>query len=156
MARNCSGNAALALRALLAAASLLCVQAASAATPALVEAAREGDVTAVRRLLEDPADARNAAADGTTALHWAAHRNEQDMAELLLAAKADPDAATDYGITPLHLACTNRAAGMVITLLRAGADANSRNTSGESALMTCAKTGTAARFVHARCSGVMP
>lgn len=144
MARNCSGNAALALRALLAAASLLCVQAASAATPALVEAAREGDVTAVRRLLEDPADARNAAADGTTALHWAAHRNEQDMAELLLAAKADPDAATDYGITPLHLACTNRAAGMVITLLRAGADANSRNTSGESALMTCAKTGTAA------------
>ena len=49
----------------------------------------------------------------------------------------------DVGTTPLHLACTNRSAPMVDRLLSAGADANASLMSGETVLMTCARTGDA-------------
>ncbi len=39
----------------------------------LVEAARRGDLAAVRRLLDQKADVNAQTADGATALHWASH-----------------------------------------------------------------------------------
>src|SRR5581483_710920 len=45
---------------------------------------------------------------------------------------------------PLSLACGNGSAAMVAALLAAGADPNIAQTSGETPLMTCARTGNAA------------
>ena len=48
---------------------------------------------------------------------------------------------TRYGVTPLYLAATNGNAAVIAKLLEAGAGANSANPSGETALMTAARTG---------------
>lgn len=108
----------------------------------LVDAARDGDLEAVRSLLESEQSAGVAKADGTTALHYAAHRDDLQMAMTLLKAGADAGAANIYGITPLSLACTNRGVDMVELLLKAGAAADAVNASGETVLMDCVRTGT--------------
>ena len=46
-----------------------------AAGPALVDAAQNGNVNAVRSLLKGGADPNQAAPDGSTAVHWAVHRD---------------------------------------------------------------------------------
>jgi ankyrin repeat protein len=53
------------------------------------------------------------------------------------------NAANDYGVTPLSLACTNRSAAMVERLLKADANPNAALKTGETPLMTCARTGNA-------------
>ena len=108
----------------------------------LVEAAKKGDRSAVRTLLEEHADVNAPQADGATALAWAAHRNDLETAEQLIRAGANVDAANDYGVTPLALACTNRNAVMVEKLLEAGADPNAAQWTGETVLMTCARAGS--------------
>ena len=58
--------------------------------------------------------------------------------------------------TPLTLACVNASAGMVDKLLTAGADPNTALPTGETALMTCARTGnrTAVKALLARRANV--
>ena len=108
----------------------------------LVKAAEQGDKEAVRDLLEQKVDANNAQPDGATALAWAAYRDDLETAELLIRAGADANAANVNGITPLSLACGNRSAVMVEKLLQAGANPNAaQKWSGETAFMTCARTG---------------
>src|SRR5260370_30208998 len=86
--------------------AVLCV--AETADLRLVEAARQGDVKAVRELLAQPhVDVNAAQPDGQTALAWAAYRDEPEMVEILLHAGANVNAANDYGETPLTLACAN-------------------------------------------------
>ena len=80
-------------------------------------------------------------ADGGTALHWAAHFGEVKIAELLIRAGARPGIADDTGVTPIHLACTNRSDALVDLFLEAGADPNATLLNGETALMTCSRTG---------------
>ena len=53
------------------------------------------------------------------------------------------DAANDHGVTPMALACENASTPLVTALLDAGADPNPTIWSGETALMTCARTGSA-------------
>ena len=66
-----------------------CLAASSAADQSLLDAARQGDIEAVRSMINDGADVNLPADDGTTALIWSAHRNEMQMAELLITAGAD-------------------------------------------------------------------
>lgn len=110
----------------------------------LLEAAKKRDTDTVRHLLEQRVDVNVAQPDGATALHWAVYWDDVDIADRLLRAGASASAANEYGVTPLSLACTNRNAAMVDTLLQAGASANATLTeTGETVLMTCARTGTA-------------
>lgn len=112
----------------------------------LVQAARNGDMDSVRSLLDTGFNVNAAQNDGTTALAWAVYNNDEVMVDLLIRAGedgADVNAANEYGVTPLHLACKNQNAKMISRLLRAGADPNLTKWTGESALMTCANTGTA-------------
>ena len=51
------------------------------------------------------------------------------------------DATNDYGVTPLILACTNGSLAMVERVLAAGADPNRALPTGESPLMTAARSG---------------
>jgi len=118
---------------------------ANAAGPApLVDAAKAGNVAAVRAELQKKADVNAAALDGSTALHWAVHRDALDVVDLLLAAGANPKAANRYGVTPLSLAATNGNAKIVERLLRGGADPNTALPGGETVLMTAARTGDVA------------
>ena len=63
--------------------------------------------------------------------------------DLLIRAGARVDAANDLGATPMHIACDNGSAAMVERLLAAQANANAKLLNGETALMSCARTGNA-------------
>jgi uncharacterized protein len=125
-----------------AAAAVTSLEAASADLR-LVDAVRNRDPEAVRRLLKEGAPVNASRPDGWTALHWAAQHDRADLAELLIAAGGNTSVADNYGVTPLSLACTNGSVPMVNLLLRAGANPNAAQAYGETVLMTCARTGAA-------------
>src|SRR5688572_13993132 len=112
--------------------------------PALVDAARNGDLAAVRSLLKGGADPNQAAPDGSTAVHWAVHRDHLDMVNALLAAGAKPDRVTRYKVAPLTLAAQNGNAALVERLLAAGGNPNTVSQEGQTALMTAARNGNVA------------
>jgi uncharacterized protein len=114
----------------------------AAADSSLVEAARNQDQQRVRVLLAQHADANLRSADGSTALLWAAHWNDVAMADLLLRSGADANAMNDFKMTPLSQACTNASAAFVERLLKSGAKPDTPIATGETPLMTCAKTGS--------------
>jgi ankyrin repeat protein len=95
----------------------------------LIDAARSGDVEAVRSLLAEGADANAVQGDGMTALHWAAERGHAAVADLLLSAGAALEAKTRIGsYTPLHLASRGGHASIATALLDAGADPHATTT----------------------------
>lgn len=111
---------------------------------ALVDAAKNGDVNAVRSLLKGGADPNQAAPDGSTAVHWAVHRDNLVVLNALLDAGAKPDAVTRYKIAPLTLAAQNGNAAIVERLLTAGASPDTVSAEGQTALMTAARNGSVA------------
>ena len=113
----------------------------AAATPPLVDAARDGDTAAVRALLAQGAGVDVAEGDGTTALHWASYRDDIETVGLLLDAGADVNATNDLGTTPLWAAGQNGSATMVRRLLTAGANPNLALLAGERPLMVAARSG---------------
>lgn len=95
----------------------------------LIDAARDGDVDAVRALLATGTDPDAASGDGMTALHWAVERDQPGVAGILLEAGATVDGRTRIGgYTPLHLASRRGHGDMVRALLEAGADVRARTT----------------------------
>ena len=111
--------------------------------PPLVEAVRQGDAQATRRILAQGADVNVSASDGSSPLHWAVHRNDVDLVRLLIGAGGDVTAGNRYGVTPLVLACTNGSTAVADLLLEAGADPNTASAEGETVFMTAARTGSA-------------
>jgi ankyrin repeat protein len=107
------------------------------------EAAREGDVTRLRALVEKGGDVNAAGPDGSRALHWIVRLDDLETAKVLIGARADVSIATAYGVRPLHLAAANGSAGMVRLLLDAGAEPNVSDGAGETVLMTAARSGSA-------------
>ncbi|MBN1239615.1 MAG: ankyrin repeat domain-containing protein [Gammaproteobacteria bacterium] len=130
-----AGVGAIALAAMLAAANVAVAQS------DVADAAMQRDNEAVRRLLQDGADASMPQADGATALHWAAYHGDVALAELLLAAGADASAANRNGSTPLWLAASHGDAAMIAALLEGGADANEPLPLGRRPLMLAARSG---------------
>src|SRR5262245_53348515 len=86
-------------------------------TPELVTAAQEQRFEAVKKLLDQGADANTRRGDGATALMWAAHWNHTDTVDRLVRAGANVNAGNDEGVTPLMLACENGSAALVAKLL---------------------------------------
>ncbi len=117
----------------------------------LIEAARDGDVQAVRALLARGVDPNAATGDGMTALHWAAERNQPRVARVLLEAGATVDSGTRIGAyTPLHLASRRGNSEMVRALLDAGADVHAKTAnSGVTALHLAAGAVDGAASVRA-------
>jgi ankyrin repeat protein len=112
-----------------------------AAGLSLIDAAKNGDVEAVRALVKRGADVNAPAADGTTALHWASYRDAVETADLLIRAGARVDAANDLGATPLWMASMNGSLAMVRRLLEAGAHPNLSLLLGETPLMIASRSG---------------
>ena len=109
----------------------------------LVDAVEHRDTAAARALLREQVDVNTPQLDGATALHWAAHWDDLEIAGLLIRAGADVNAANDvvYGVTSLALAAVNGSAAMIEQLLNAGANANTALPTGETVLMTAARSG---------------
>jgi uncharacterized protein len=112
----------------------------AAETP-VADAAMRGDLSALKKLVEQKANVNAAQNDGATALHWAVFRADKEMVDLLLKAGANPKAANREGATPLWLASVNGDAASLTALLNAGADANEKLPLGRSPLMLAARTG---------------
>jgi len=118
----------------------------------LIEAAQNGDRTAVQSLLAQNVAVNAASADGTTALDWVVRADDLETAGLLIHAGADVRARNRRGVSALDLACQNGSAAMVGKLLAAGADPNAAGPDGQTPLMIAARTGNpetiAALFNH--------
>ena len=94
---------------------------------ALTFAARVGDLTSTRMLLNAGANVDDADARGISVLVLAAHSGFRDLVEFVLGQGADPNAA-DGGFSALHGAVMRRDERLVRLLLDHGADPNARIT----------------------------
>ena len=68
---------------------------------------REGDLEAVRSLVEEEADVEAVAADGCRPLHVAAHHEHVEVVRTLLEAGADVEVQAADGARPLFIAAAN-------------------------------------------------
>lgn len=114
---------------------------AALADPALIEAAKGGDLETALRLIERGAGVNEPFVDGTTALHWAAYHGDLELARRLIRAEARVNVRNDYGSSPMMEAATRGDTDMLRLLLDAGADVESANPEGQTALMAVARTG---------------
>lgn len=108
----------------------------AASSAAFVQAIRDGDATAVQKLLKTGVDLQSRDARGNTALHWAALANDARLVSRLLAAGADARATNAVGATALHYGTGS--GSIVRGLLRAGADPNAKSLNGASPLHSAA------------------
>lgn len=113
----------------------------AATDSALVMAAKDGDLRAVRALLAKRVNVNETARDGSTALLWAVYHSDVEMTKALLAAGAKADTANKYGVTPLIQAARTGDTPLIDSLLKAGAKATLAHPDGETALMAAARTG---------------
>jgi ankyrin len=118
---------------------------AAQAEPALVDAAMNGDLKAVRSLARQTTQINATQPDGMTALHWAVQRRDLQMTSLLLDSGADFSVTNRTGAKPLYLAAVNGDAAVIGRLLDAGEEANAVLTAeGETVLMLTSYTGNPA------------
>ena len=110
---------------------------------AVVTAARDGDLRAVRALIGKKANVNEPARDGSTALLWAVYHSDLEMAHALVAAGASVNVPNKYGVTPLIQAGRNGDTPMLDALLKAGADVNLAHPDGETAILSASRAGRA-------------
>ena len=109
----------------------------------IADAAKAGDLDAVKTMLKNGGDVNAAHGDGMTALHWAASRGDAAMTQMLLSAGANIRATSRLGgITALHLASQGGHANVVAALIAAGAESNLATTTGATAVMLAARAGS--------------
>lgn len=110
-----------------------------------VDAARAGDLAALKALPTAGGALNAPAPDGTTPLLAAALRGDDAIATFLLARGARPDQPNRYGATPLRAAVTAGSLPLTEALLKAGAAPDAvRRESGDTPLMLAARAGHAA------------
>jgi uncharacterized protein len=123
---------------------LLATMSVGAATSDVADAAQQGDVAAVRKLVTQKADVNAPQLDGATALHWAVYRDDATLVDLLIKAGAKVKVVNGFGATPLSLAAESGNPAIVQRLLEAGADANERMGNSDTVLMMASRTGNLA------------
>jgi ankyrin repeat protein len=112
--------------------------------PELIAAARTGNASAVRALIDRRADVNAAEKDGTTALHWAARAGDLPTSQLLIRSGARVNASNRYGVTPLSLAAKNGHSEVIELLLQSGASIKTAEATlpeGQTLVMLAASTG---------------
>src|SRR5579872_2569297 len=85
----------------------------------LIDAAKTGDVAAIRMLVNKGANVN--ARNGNTALIWACNQNHESAAQTLIDAGADVNARGVEGITPLHAAAFKGLASVIKAPVAKGA-----------------------------------
>jgi len=119
------------------------------ALPPLLDAARTGNMKALRDRLDAGAAISERDERGRTALHWGAIGGGAEAAALLLDRGADVDARAQFAMTPLHWAAVAGKAEVADLLARRGADVRARNDYGMTPLHEAA-TAEVARVLLAR------
>ncbi|OQW40251.1 MAG: hypothetical protein A4C66_02365 [Nitrospira sp. HN-bin3] len=112
--------------------------------PPIILAARDGDVAAVRALLQQGADANAKTRGGRTALVIAAWWGRTPVVQALLEKGADVNAKNPEGWTALLAAVRASHTAVAQVLLEKGADINAKNSEGWTALMGAAREDNAA------------
>jgi ankyrin repeat protein len=103
-----------------------------------IKAAKRGDLTALRALLESNAGLIGARdSDGSTALHCATWKGHEDVVQWLLDAGTDINAHNDndhWGTTALHAAAHANHTKIAQRLIDVGADVNAQDRAGRTPL----------------------
>jgi len=111
----------------------------SATDTALRKAAQDGELTAVKELLDKGANVNSKDDTGKTALLWVAPaRDNPEMVKFLIAKGADVNAKDNDGETALMIAASQNNPGILVALIEAGAEVNAQNNAGRTALMAAA------------------
>ena len=119
----------------------------------LLGVASEGDVRAIRELLNLGVDANAADELGNTALHHASRHDRAAAIEVLLDGGGDVHARDEAGNTALHVASIHGHAAAIAALLDGGAAVDARNEDGETPRDLAVKLGMHA---SAELLGAMP
>ena len=100
--------------------------------PPLHQAAADGNVAKVQRLIDDGANVNAKDKDGDTPMHAATASGQDYTIAALVKAGADVNAKNYDGITPLHVAAATNQVSVAIVLFGAGALASlhSRDSNG--------------------------
>ncbi len=96
----------------------------------LVNAAHNGDLAAVKKLIAAGANVNARNANGERPLHSASRKGHEVIAAKLIAAGAHVNAADVNGETPLHMASRKGYEGIVAKLIAAGANINAKDDDG--------------------------
>jgi len=115
----------------------------AAGDSAVVTAAKDGDVRAVRALIAKRVNVNEPARDGSTALLWAVYNADLDMTRALISAGAAVNTPNKYGVTPLLQASRTGELPIVAALVKGGANAKLAHPDGETPLMAAARAGRA-------------
>jgi cytohesin len=107
----------------------------------LRDAAARGELSEVRKLIEQGASVDRPGAAGLTPLHCAVGAGHLDIAELLLSHGAPVDGQDAGGRTPLHLAASGGSRSLVGFLMAHGAALDVVNKWGYTPLMAAARRG---------------
>ena len=100
----------------------------------LIQAAKDGNLSAVQTALANGADINAKDNDGWTPLFFAADAGHKGLVELLLASKAEVNAKSNAGNTPLHKAAHNGHKDVTELLLANKADINAKDEDGSTPL----------------------
>jgi ankyrin repeat protein len=95
------------------------------------EAAKQGDIEAVKQFIDEGADVNAKDKNSATPLLHAASRGRKEIAELLISKGVDVNAKRNDGVTPLHWADNKEIAELLIAK---GADVNARDWEGNTPL----------------------
>ncbi|XP_035661357.1 ankyrin repeat and death domain-containing protein 1A-like isoform X1 [Branchiostoma floridae] len=110
----------------------------------LIEAAEEGEVTRIQRLVKRGADVNVGDPDrqGNSALHQAVLKGHADVVQLLLNAGSQINIKNQDGDTPLHCAASSNMQGILKLLVNySGCSINAKNYHGDTALHCSARCG---------------
>jgi hypothetical protein len=98
------------------------------------DAAREGNIKAIKQHIAAGTDVNAKDEDGGTPLHRAAARGHKETAELLIAQGAEVNAKDGDGWTPLYYPAAKGHKEIVELLIGKGADLNAKDEDGDTPL----------------------
>jgi len=107
----------------------------------LMQAAADGDVESLRRVLRKGAGPNSRSSNGWTPLMWAADGGHSDAVKILADNGADIELSDKNGTTALMLATMRKRHGVIDMLLKRGASPNAADKKGVTPLMIAASNG---------------
>jgi hypothetical protein len=107
----------------------------------LIKAAEQGDISAVKSVIDGGADVNAKMNDGMTSLMYASLGGHLEIVRTLIARGADVNARTNDGVSSLMYASLGGHLEIVRTLISRGADVNAKTNGGWTVLMVASMGG---------------